>query len=196
MKNTKEAVGTNTVENSMMISRMINIYKEQVVPKIMEKFKITNTFAVPQLEKIVLSMGISQNKNFQENLTHLTLIAGQKAIPTKAKNSISQFSVREGMEIGAKVTLRGNQMYHFFNRLIIALLNWRAFDGVNKKSFNVHKNTICLSMGFQDKRLFQEIRTTSSNYKSDGFNITFCIKSKNKEATVFMLEQMGLPFKG
>jgi len=86
-------------------------------------------------------------------------------------------------------------MFHFIHRLILCLLNWRSFEGISKKSFNVNKNTVCLSMGFPDKRLFPEVKSVTSGIRTDGFNITFCIDSKNVEASMFLLEQIGIPFK-
>lgn len=178
-----------------MKSYLLDLLEKEINPAIMKKFGLKNHLAVPKMEKIILSMGVAANRNFQDNLNDLTLVAGQKSVPTKAKKSIAQFNIREGMNIGAKVTLRKNQMFHFMSRLIFALLNWRSFEGISKKSFNINKNTICLSMGFPDKRMFPEVKSVTSGIRTDGFNITFCIKSKNQEASMFLLEKLGLPFK-
>ena len=132
--------------------------------------------------------------DIKKNLDDLTAIAGQKAVVTKAKKSVSQFNVRIGFDSGAKVTLRDNNMYHFLDRLLnIALLNWRAFPGIPKKSFNKQK-FVTLSLGIPDKRIFSEI--FSDSLKSEGLNVTICSDAKDIEEFKVMLYMIGFPIIG
>lgn len=134
-------------------------YKEEVVPFLMNEFKYKNVNEVPKLVKIVLNMGLGDvkdnSKSFNTAVDELTLIAGQKPVATKAKKAISNFKVRQGMKIGAKVTLRGTRMYEFFDRLTaIALPRVRDFRGISDKSFDGRGN---YSMGIKEQLIFPEI---------------------------------------
>lgn len=178
-----------------MKSRLISFYNESIKKAMADKFKYKNDMMVPKIEKIVLSMGFNGKQKIAGGLADLTKIAGQKAVITKAKKSISQFSLRAGNEIGVKVTLRGNLMYHFLDRLVnIALLNWRSFNGLFKRSFNVQKKNISLSIGIVDQRIFPEIKTDA--IKSEGLNVTICTNSKTRDEALELLSLFNLPFRG
>ena len=134
-------------------------YKEEIVPALMEQFQYNSIMQVPRLQKICINQGIggaTQDKKLVESaLKELTMIAGQKAVPTKAKKSVSNFKLREGMTIGARVTLRHNQMYEFLERLIFAALpRVRDFRGINDRSFDGRGN---YSMGITEHIIFPEI---------------------------------------
>jgi large subunit ribosomal protein L5 len=174
-------------------SRLKAEFFEQIVPKMVEKFKFSNKYQVPRITKIVLSMGLGK-RDVKKNLDDLTLIAGQQAVITKAKKSVSQFNVRAGFDSGAMVTLRNNGMYHFLDRLLnIALLNWRSFSGIPKKSFNKQK-FVTLSLGIPDKRIFSEIY--SDTIRSEGLNITICSNATNIEEFKTLLMLVGFPIIG
>lgn len=174
-------------------SRLKHLFFEQIIPEMVKQYTFTNVHQVPRITKIVLSMGLGK-RDVKKNVDDLTLIAGQKAVITKAKKSISQFSVRAGFDSGAKVTLRGNNMYQFLDRLLnIALLNWRAFSGISKKSMSKQK-FITLSLGIADKRLFSEVQTDA--IRSEGLNITICTNSKSIEQCKTLLTLFGFPFGG
>jgi len=176
-----------------MKSRMKLLYTETIVKKMMEKFGYNNIHAVPRIEKIVLSMGLNKERNIKENADDLTLIAGQKSYITKSKKSVSQFNVRVGFQNGAMVTLRNNLMYHFLDRVInVALVNWRAFTGLNGRSFNFQKN-VTYSFGIPDKQIFSEIR--NENMRNEGLNITIVSNCKKVEELRFLMEELGFPFK-
>lgn len=178
-------------ESLKLVSRLKTMYYGDIRKKMMEKFGIKNIFAIPRLTSITLSMGLGK-RDIKKNTEDLTLIAGQKAVVTKAKKSVSQFNVRVGFDSGAKVTLRGNMMYHFLDRMLnIALLNWRSFPGLTKRSINLQKNAT-ISVGIPDKRIFPEIMTDA--IRSEGLNVTICSNAKNKEEFQYLLELFGFPF--
>ena len=140
-------------------NRISEMYKSEVVPSLMKEFGYKNVNEVPKLVKITLNMGLGNvkdnSKSFNTAVDELTLIAGQKAVPTVAKKAISNFKLRENMKIGAKVTLRGNRMYEFFDRLVsIALPRVRDFRGISEKSFDGRGN---YSMGIKEQLIFPEI---------------------------------------
>ena len=176
------------------MSRLYNLYQNEVVNNMIKHFGYSNKFAVPKITKVVLSMGVKKEE-VPTAIEHLTVISGQKAIKTKAKKSVAQFSIRKGFEIGAKVTLRNKQiMYGVVDRLAnIALLRWRAFFGLRKNSFNNQKRNISISIGLPDSRLFHEVK--SETIKNIGLNFTICTNAKKKEEAKILLEMLGLPFK-
>ena len=170
-------------------------YKEEVVPFLMNEFKYKNVNEVPKLVKIVLNMGLGDvkdnSKSFNTAVDELTLIAGQKAVATKAKKAISNFKVREGMKIGAKVTLRGRRMYEFFDRLTaIALPRVRDFRGISDKSFDGRGN---YSMGIKEQLIFPEISYDKVE-KIRGLDISFITTAKSDEEAKALLKALGLPF--
>ena len=170
-------------------------YKNEIVPELMKQFNYKNVNEVPKLVKIVLNMGLGDvkdnSKSFNTAVDELTLIAGQKAVATKAKKAISNFNVREGMKIGAKVTLRGRRMYEFFDRLTaIALPRVRDFRGISDKSFDGRGN---YSMGIKEQLIFPEISYDKVE-KIRGLDISFITTAKSDEEAKALLKALGLPF--
>lgn len=170
-------------------------YKEEVVPALMEEFKYKNINEVPKLVKIVLNMGLGDVKDNSKSLNtaidELTLIAGQKPVATRAKKAISNFKVRAGMKIGAKVTLRGTRMYEFFDRLTaIALPRVRDFRGISDKSFDGRGN---YSMGIKEQLIFPEISYDKVE-KIRGLDVSFITTAKTDAEAKALLKALGLPF--
>ena len=177
--------------------RLRKRYQDQVVPKLMSEFGIKNPMAVPRLEKISLNMGIgeaSRNiKVLDDAMVEMTAIAGQKPTMTRAKKSIAAFKLREGMPIGARVTLRGDRMWDFLDRLIsIALPRVRDFRGVPKKSFDGRGN---YTLGIKDQLIFPEIDTNKVEV-TKGMNVTITTTAGNDERAMFLLSELGMPFVG
>lgn len=171
-------------------------YREEVVPALMEQFGYETIMQVPKLQKICINQGVggaTQDKKMVENaLAELTMIAGQKAVPTKARNSISNFKLREGMTIGARVTLRNERMFEFLERLInVALPRVRDFRGINDKSFDGRGN---YSMGVTEHIIFPEIDLDKVS-KITGLDITFVTSAKTDAEALALLKLLGLPFK-
>ena len=171
-------------------------YKEDIVPALMEQFQYKTVMQVPRLQKICINQGIggaTQDKKLVENaLKELTMIAGQKAVPTKAKKSVSNFKLREGMTIGARVTLRHNQMYEFLERLIFAALpRVRDFRGINDRSFDGRGN---YSMGITEHIIFPEIDLDKVS-QITGMDITFVTSANTDAEALALLKALGLPFK-
>ncbi len=171
-------------------------YKEKIVPKLMEEYGYKSIMEVPRLEKICLNQGVggaTQDKKLVDNAANeLTTIAGQKAVMVKAKKSVSNFKLREGMPIGARVTLRDTMMYEFLQRLIsVALPRVRDFRGINDKSFDGRGN---YSLGIKEQIIFPEIDIDKVG-KISGFDITFVTTAKTDKEALSLLKEMGLPFK-
>jgi len=178
-----------------MASRLKELYQTEVRKKIQEQFGIKNPMAVPKIEKVVLNMGmgeaISNAKILDSAVDELGQITGQKPIITKAKKSIASFKLREGQAIGAMVTLRGEKMYEFLDRLIsTALPRVRDFRGVPSKSFDGRGN---YTLGIRDHLIFPEIDITKVD-KSKGMNITIVTNAKDDDQARFLLRELGLPF--
>jgi large subunit ribosomal protein L5 len=178
------------------MNRLLTKYKEQVVPKLMEKFGYSTVMEVPKIEKIVVNMGIgdsiSNSKLLDAAVEDLTTITGQKPIVTKAKKSIAVFKIRENMPIGAKVTLRGERMFDFLDKLVtISLPRVRDFRGVNPNSFDGRGN---FSLGIKEQLIFPEI-----NYdkvlKIRGMDIVIVTTAKTDEEGRALLSMLGMPFK-
>ena len=179
-----------------MKSRLANLYKEQVVPALREEFGYKNINEVPKMSKIVLNMGLGEvkdnSKSFNIAVDELSAIAGQKALPTVAKKAISNFKVREGHKIGAKVTLRGDRMYEFLDRLIsIALPRVRDFKGVSPKSFDGRGN---YSMGIKEQLIFPEIEYDKLD-KIRGLDVMIVTSAKSDDEARALLKHMGMPFR-
>lgn len=175
-------------------SRLRVFYKDVVMKEMFKVFKYSNIHQVPKIEKIVLSMGLG-GRDVEKNVEDLTKIAGQKAVITKAKKSISQFSVRTGFSSGAKVTLRKDRMYFFIDRLInVALLNFRSFMGIKLSSASLVGGRVTISFGIDDKKIFHEIYEESM--RKEGLNVTICTNCKNKKELKFLLEKFNFPFIG
>jgi large subunit ribosomal protein L5 len=178
-----------------MAARLKEKYMTEVRKKIQDQFGIKNPMAVPKVEKVVLNMGmgeaISNAKILDSAVDELGQITGQKPIITKAKKSIASFKLREGQAIGAMVTLRGEKMYEFLDRLIsTALPRVRDFRGVPSKSFDGRGN---YTLGIRDHLIFPEIDITKVD-KSNGMNITIVTNAKDDDQARFLLRELGLPF--
>ena len=176
--------------------RLYKKYKEEIVPKLMEQFQYKSIMQVPKLEKICLNQGVgaaTQDKKLVDNaLKEMTLIAGQKAVPTKARISVSNFKLREGMPIGTRVTLRRDRMMEFLDRLVnVTLPRVRDFRGINDKSFDGRGN---YSMGITEQIVFPEIDLDKIS-KITGMDITFVTSAKTDEEAYALLKAYGLPFK-
>ena len=177
-------------------NRILTKYKEEVVPALTKEFGYKNPMEVPKLVKIVLNMGLGEvkgnSKSFNIAVDELAVIAGQKPVVTTAKKSISNFGLREGQKIGAKVTLRGDKMYEFFDRLTaIALPRVRDFRGIPEKSFDGKGN---YSMGIKEQLIFPEI-VYEKVEKIRGFDITFVTTAKTDAEAKALLKALGLTFK-
>ena len=176
-------------------NRILTKYKEEVVPALTKEFGYKNPMEVPKLVKIVLNMGLGEvkgnSKSFNIAVDELAVIVGQKPVVTTAKKSISNFGLREGQKIGAKVTLRGDKMYEFFDRLTaIALPRVRDFRGIPEKSFDGKGN---YSMGIKEQLIFPEI-VYEKVEKIRGFDITFVTTAKTDAEAKALLKALGLPF--
>lgn len=184
-------VGTDRLERNWIRTH----YKETVVPALVKKFGYKNINEVPKLEKIVLNMGLGDvrdnAKSFQLAVDELKLIAGQKPVVTKARKSVSSFKVREGMNVGAMVTLRGERMYDFFVKLVsIALPRVRDFRGLSNKSFDGRGN---YALGVKEQLIFPEISYDQIE-KVRGFDICVVTTAKTDEEARELLRLMGMPF--
>lgn len=179
-----------------MTSRLKEKYVNEVVPALMEKFKYKNIMEVPRIEKVVLNMGIGDAKDNPKSLEaaieELTLIAGQKAVVTRAKKAISNFKIRAGMPVGARVTLRGERMYDFLDKFMnIALPRVRDFRGVSSTSFDGRGN---YSIGIREQLIFPEIDYDKID-RVRGLDISVVTTAKTDEEAKALLELMGMPFK-
>ena len=170
-------------------------YKEEIVPALIKEFGYKNVNEVPKLVKIVLNMRLGDvkdnSKSFNTAVEELALISGQKPVATKAKKAISNFKVRQGLKIGAMVTLRGRRMYEFFDRLTgIALPRVRDFRGISDKSFDGRGN---YSMGIKEQLIFPEIAYDKVD-KIRGLDISFITTAKTDAEAKALLKALGLPF--
>ena len=178
-----------------MASRLKDKYLNEVVPGLQEQFKYTNVMAIPKLDKVVINIGlgeVTQNpKALDAAINDLTLITGQKPVVTKAKKSIAGFKLREGMPVGVKVTLRGDRMYEFVDRLVsVALPRVRDFRGVSPKSFDGRGN---YSLGLKEQLIFPEIEYDKID-KIRGMEIVFATPAKTDEEGRALLKLLGMPF--
>lgn len=178
------------------MARLKAIYNDNVVPAMMEKFQYKSIMQVPKIEKIILNMGVGEakeNSKFLDNaMEEMTLIAGQKPVVTKAKKSISNFKVREGMSVGCKVTLRGERMYEFLDKLVnIALPRVRDFRGVSKTAFDGRGN---YAMGIKEQLIFPEINYDKID-KIRGMDIIITTTANTDEEARELLSLMGMPFR-
>ena len=177
------------------MSRLKDKYKSEVAPAMMAKFGYKNVMQIPLLEKIVINMGLGETKDnpksFDAALADLTLIAGQKPLATLAKKSVANFKVREGMKIGAKVTLRNERMYEFADKLMnIALPRVRDFRGVSTKAFDGRGN---YALGIREQLLFPEIEYDKVD-KIRGMEMIFVTTANTDEEAKELLRLLGMPF--
>jgi large subunit ribosomal protein L5 len=176
--------------------RLLDRYNKEIVPALSKKFNRENRLSLPKLTKIVLNMGVGQALQDKERMKvaaeQLGLIAGQRAQITKARVAVSGFRLREGNEIGCRVTLRGKRMYEFLDRLInVALPRIRDFRGVNPKSFDGNGN---YSMGLTEQLVFPEIDPDKVTF-TQGMDITFVTTTKNDDEARELLRLFGMPFR-
>ncbi len=175
--------------------RLQDKYNDEVVKAMMEKFGYKNTLEVPKLEKIVINMGVGEAKEntkvLESAVSDLTIIAGQKPVITRAKRSVANFKLREGMPIGCKVTLRKNQMYEFADKLMnIALPRVRDFRGISDRGFDGRGN---FSLGIKEQLIFPEIDYDKVD-KVRGLDIVFVTTAKTDEEARELLRFLGMPF--
>ena len=177
------------------MARLKEIYKKDIVPALQEKFQFKSIMQVPKVTKICINRGIgaavADKKLVDNGVEELTVITGQKAIATIAKKSVSNFKLREGMPIGAKVTLRGEKMYEFMDRLLtVALPRVRDFKGINDKGFDGRGN---YTLGVKEQIIFPEISIDKIKGIS-GMDITFVTSAENDEQSYELLKAFGMPF--
>jgi len=176
--------------------RLKKKYQEEVIPALIEEFQYKTIMQVPRLVKICLNQGVgeaTQDKKLVDSaLKEMSMIAGQKAVPTKARISVSNFKLREGMVIGSRVTLRKERMWEFLDRLVaVALPRVRDFRGINDKSFDGRGN---YSMGITEQIIFPEIDLDKVS-RISGMDITFVTTAKTDAEALALLKQLGMPFK-
>jgi large subunit ribosomal protein L5 len=179
-----------------MAARLRNRYQKEVAPQIAKDFGIRNPMAIPRVEKIVLNMGmgeaIANSKILDTAVDELRAITGQKPVITKAKKSIASFKLRQGMPIGAMVTLRGDRMYEFLDRLVsVALPRVRDFRGVSPKAFDGRGN---YTIGIREQLIFPEIDFNKVD-KLRGMNISIVTTARNDEQARALLKALGMPFR-
>ncbi|MBQ8840864.1 MAG: 50S ribosomal protein L5 [Clostridia bacterium] len=177
------------------MSRMKDLYTNEVAPALMTKFAYKSTMQIPRFNKIVINVGAGDAKDnakvIDSIIAEISLIAGQKAVPTYARKSVANFKLREGVKIGAKVTLRGERMYEFMDRLFtFALPRVRDFKGINPNGFDGRGN---YSMGLREQLIFPEIEYDKVD-KIRGMDITFVTTANTDEEAKELLTLMGAPF--
>ena len=178
------------------MARLHDVYSTAIVPELKKKFGRDNVNSLPKLQKVVINMGVGkalQDKNrMEQSAEQLALIAGQKPQITKARVAISNFRLRQGNEIGCRVTLRGKRMYEFLDRLVnIALPRIRDFRGLNPKSFDGNGN---YSMGVSEQLIFPEVDPDKTNF-TQGMDITFVTSTRNDDEARELLRAFGMPFR-
>ena len=196
MANKTTQVAKETVTDSKYVSRVKENYKKEVVPYLVKRFNYKNVNQVPKLVKITINGGLGEQKDNAKSVQtvqqELTLIAGQKPVLTTAKKSVANFKIRQGMNVGIKVTLRGTRMFDFFDKLVsIALPRVRDFKGVPSKSFDGRGN---YAMGVKEQLIFPEIQYDQVE-KVRGFDICFVTTANTDEEARELLKAMGMPFK-
>ncbi len=186
-----------------MAARLQNKYRSEVIPAMQREFSRENVLSLPRLSKVVVSMGMGkcvaesgskarENRRFTEAEEHLRTVTGQKPLFTRARKSVSNFKVREGWDVGMKVTLRGQRMYEFLDRLIaLAIPRVRDFRGLNPGGFDGQGN---YSMGLAEYGVFPEINPDKVNYQQ-GMNITICTTARNDAEAHRLLALLGMPFR-
>lgn len=181
----------------MYIPRYKEKYQKEVIPALKEKLQIKSVMRVPKITKICLNQGlgkygIADKKLIDVGVQEMTLIAGQKAVPTKSKKDISNFKLRRGMPIGVRVTLRGDRMYEFLDRLVsVSIPRIRDFKGISDKGFDGRGN---YTLGVPEQIIFPEINLDKVS-KINGMDITFVTTARNDKECLELLKEFGLPFK-
>jgi len=179
-----------------MTARLLEEYKSRVTPALQEQLGVKNVHAIPKLTKIVISMGVGQaiqdRKMLESVSANLTQLAGQKSRITRARKSIAGFKLREEMEVGCMVTLRGQRMYDFLERLIcLALPRVRDFRGLNPKAFDGRGN---YSLGLNEQLVFPEVDPDKAPY-TQGMNVTFVTTARTNEEGLALLKELGMPYR-
>ena len=177
------------------MSRLKDFYEAQIVPEMTKKFSYTNKLAVPKLEKIIINMGVGEARENAKVLDgavrDMSIISGQKPVVTKAKKSIANFKLREGMPVGAKVTLRGDKMWEFLDRLFnVALPRVRDFRGISANAFDGRGN---YALGIKEQLIFPEIEYDKID-KIRGMDVVICTTAKTDEEARELLTLVGAPF--
>ena len=196
MADKKTQVAKEAATDSKYVSRVRTKYAQEVVPALIKRFNYTNVNQVPRLVKITINGGLGDVKDNAKGVQNvqqeLTQIAGQKPVLTTAKKSVANFKVRQGMNVGIKVTLRGDRMYDFFDKLVsVALPRVRDFKGVPTKSFDGRGN---YAMGIKEQLIFPEIQYDQVE-KVRGFDICFVTTANTDEEARELLRALGMPFK-
>lgn len=178
------------------MARLYELYKQEIVPRMMDRFQYKNVNEVPTIERVVLNIGVGeavQNpKSLDGAVNDLTVIAGQKPVITRAKKSIAGFKLRTGMPIGCKVTLRGERMYEFLDRLInLALPRVRDFRGISPQAFDGRGN---FSLGIKEQTIFPEIEYDKMD-KIRGLEVAIVTTARTDEEARELLKNMGMPFR-
>lgn len=178
------------------MARLLVKYKESIVPQMMTQFSIRNVHAVPKIEKITVSMGVGKalenSKRIEAAAKDLSVVTGQRPMVTRAKKSISGFRLREGAQVGCKVTLRGARMYEFFDRLIsVVIPRIRDFRGFNEEGFDGRGN---YSLGLSEQIVFPEISIDTVEFVQ-GMNVTMTIRNSTDEKSLALLRLFGFPFR-
>lgn len=196
----RKTQSTDTIETATtdvrVEPRLKAKYKSDVLPKLREEFKYKSVMQVPHLEKIVLNMGTGSSekdpKHLENSVRDMTLISGQKPVVTTAKKAIANFKLREGMKIGCKVTLRGDRMYHFFDKLTTVVLpRIRDFQGLSPKSFDGRGN---YALGLKEQLVFPEISYDTFD-RIRGLDVIICTSAKTDGEAYSFLKAMGLPIR-
>ncbi|AKV55931.1 50S ribosomal protein L5 [Bifidobacterium actinocoloniiforme DSM 22766] len=187
---------SDTTVEAPAVPRLKQKYTEQIVPELVKQFKFANPMQVPKIEKVVVSMGVGaaarDSKLIEGAIKDLSAITGQKPKVTKAKKSVAQFHLREGQAIGAYVTLRGERMWEFLDRLLtVALPRIRDFRGISGKQFDGQGN---YNFGLTEQSVFHEIDPDQIDHQR-GMDITVVTTTKNDEEASVLLKQLGFPFK-
>jgi large subunit ribosomal protein L5 len=176
------------------MARLLEQYRKTIVPSLQEKLSRKNVHSLPRLKKIVVSMGVGRaildRKILEEVAVHLGQITGQKPQITRSRKAVAAFKLREGMEVGCRVTLRGNRMYEFLDRLVtLALPRVRDFRGLNRNAFDGHGN---YSLGLNEQLVFPEINPDKVK-NIQGMNITLVTSAENNDEGRLLLRELGLP---
>lgn len=184
------------MESTKYTPRLADKYKKDVVPALMKRFSYKTVMQAPRLSKICLNRGVNgavaDKKLIDVSIDELTMVTGQKAVPTMSKKDISNFKLRKNMPIGARVTLRGINMYEFLDRLVsVSLPRVRDFKGISDKSFDGRGN---YTLGVTEQIIFPEIDIDKVN-KITGMDITFVTTAKTNEEAFELLKELGMPFK-
>lgn len=177
------------------MARLKELYKNEIAPALMKKYSYKSVMQIPKLDKIVINVGVGDakenSKNLEAVLADLAIISGQKAVPTYAKKSVANFKIRQGMKIGAKVTLRGDRMYEFMDRLFnFALPKVRDFKGINPNAFDGRGN---YALGLKEQLIFPEIEYDKVE-KIRGMDICFVTTASTDEEARELLNLFGAPF--